>query len=105
MDSTSISRALLSALLLTAFAFSQNTGANVSGTVTDPSGAVVPNTRVEARNLLTGIVSSTLTNEAGVYAFATLNPGNYQVTAAHPGFQKYVLSDLNLEVGAQITLN
>jgi hypothetical protein len=105
MVSSSISRALLSTLLLTASGFSQNTGANVSGTVIDPSGGVVPAARVEAHNLVTGIVSSTLTNEAGVYAFANLNPGTYQVSAAHPGFQKYVLNDLTLEVGAKLTLN
>ncbi|HJZ97550.1 MAG TPA: carboxypeptidase regulatory-like domain-containing protein, partial [Candidatus Solibacter sp.] len=98
-------RVVLCVLLLRALAFSQNPGASVSGTVTDPAGAVVPAAHVEARNVVTGIVSATVTNEAGVYVFATLNPGLYQVTAEHPGFQKYSLSDLNLEVGAKLSVN
>src|SRR5215468_12412614 len=98
-------KVVLCLLLLRALAFSQNPGANVSGTVTDPAGAVVPAAHVEARNVVTGIVSTTLTNEAGVYVFVTLNPGIYQITAEHPGFQKYSLSDLNLEVGAKLAVN
>src|SRR5215831_12354178 len=98
-------RAVLYALLLRAVGFSQNPGASVSGTVTDPAGAMVAGARVEARNLGTGLVSTAPTNEAGMYVFATLNPGVYQITTGHPGLQRYVLSGLDLEVGAKLTLN
>lgn len=83
----------------------QTTGASVSGTVTDPTGAVVVGARIDARNTGTGVTSATLANDAGVYVFGTLQPGVYQFTVEHPGFQKYVVSDLTLEVGAKLTLN
>src|SRR6266849_549456 len=84
---------------------SQTTDATISGTVNDPSGASVVGARLSARNLATGVVIQTEANKAGVYVFPALQPGTYQVTAEHTGFQKYVVSNLELEVAARLTLN
>src|SRR5262249_22627982 len=79
--------------------------ASVSGTVTDPGGAVVPHAHVAAHNTSTGVTSATETNAAGVYVFGALQAGTYQFTAEQSGFQKYVVNELLLELGSKLTLN
>ncbi|HMK29479.1 MAG TPA: carboxypeptidase-like regulatory domain-containing protein, partial [Terriglobales bacterium] len=71
------------------FAFGQagETG-SISGTVTDPSGAVVTGAKVEARNANTGALRSTVTNASGLYTFTNLLPGPYEVTVEASGFAK-----------------
>src|SRR5260370_42451054 len=91
-------RALLCAFLLSHLALGQSTDATVAGNVTDPTGAPVASARVSARNINTGVVAQTHANEAGVYVFGALQPGTYQITAEHTGFQKYVVNDLVLDV-------
>ena len=56
-------------------ASSQESRAVISGTVTDPQGAVVPLAIVEVRNLETNVTSKTLTNDRGLYSVPPLNPG------------------------------
>src|SRR5215471_12811547 len=59
----------------------------VTGTVSDTSGALIPGVEVTAKNTATGIVTTRITNEAGAYDFASLQPGVYTVTAVLSGFQ------------------
>ena len=59
---------------------------SVNGTVTDPSGAVVPNAKVSATNTDTGIVTATTTNNEGIYNIRFLQIGNYKVTIEAAGF-------------------
>ena len=84
---------------------SQTTDAFLSGIISDPSAAGVPNALITARNVNTGVVTETRANHSGVYVFASLQPGLYQLTAELPGFQKYVVRDLDLDVAARLTLN
>jgi len=98
-------RVLLALAFLSGSAQAQTTAASVSGTVTDPAGGLVAQAKVMARNIATGVVSNVLTNDSGVYVFGTLQPGTYQISVEHPGFQKYVLDDLELDVGARLGLN
>ncbi len=86
-------------------ACAQSTDAVLSGNVSDPSGAAVPGAVVTVTNVKTGVVATTKTNEAGVYLFAALPPGLYRLEAEHPGFRRTVLSDVQLEVGARMSLN
>ncbi len=90
--------------LASTLAFAQ-TDATVSGTVTDPTGAHIVNASVTALHTATGIVTATQTNQAGVYVFAALSPGQYRLTAEHAGFRKAVVSGVTLDVGSQITVN
>jgi hypothetical protein len=83
----------------------QPTDASVSGTVTDPTGAVVPNAKITAVHIETSVFTTTLADAAGVYTFASLPPGAYRFSAENSGFQKYVVNDFQLEVGAKVTLN
>ena len=60
--------------------------ATLSGTVTDPSGAVVPNAKVVVHSLATGLDRVILTDGAGIYVAASLQQGDYKVTATASGF-------------------
>ena len=60
---------------------------SIEGIVEDKSHAFIPGVMVTATNIQTGAVTSTVTNEAGAYSFAGLNPGNYKVSASLSGFQ------------------
>ena len=79
----------LVAILLTALprtAFPQIAGAGtLTGTVTDASGAVVPDARVVAHNEDTGADREVPTNGAGIYVAAFLQPGHYELSATKPG--------------------
>lgn len=77
-------------------AFSQGLYATVSGTVTDSSGALIPGVTIRAAAQNTGVVSTTVTNEAGVYNYRDLLPGRYTISATLPGFQTKNLTDVNL---------
>src|SRR6185295_12454364 len=61
--------------------------ATLSGTVSDPSGALIPGVEVTAKNTGTGVVATVLTNESGNYRFPSLQPGPYEVIASLSGFQ------------------
>src|SRR5262245_18977765 len=61
--------------------------ATLSGTVSDATGALIPGVDVTAKNTGTGVTSTSITNESGTYRFASLQPGQYEVSAALTGFQ------------------
>jgi hypothetical protein len=79
------------------FGQSLTTG-NITGTVLDPSHAVVPNAPVALKGLDTGSTASTTTNSNGGYNFGLLKPGHYQVTVKQPGFAE-VDQTVQVEVG------
>src|SRR6266581_2879423 len=77
----------------------------IQGVTIDQSGAVMPGTTVEARNLDTNFTKTQTTDANGRFAFLLLPPGRYTVTAAHPGFSTVVQENADLTVGQAITLN
>jgi hypothetical protein len=83
----------------------QTTNASLYGSVLDPSGAAVPKAAVTARNVRTGVALSTVSNDAGLYIFASLLPGDYTVSAELAGFRKAVADHVLLEVGSRISVN
>jgi len=96
------------ALLLACFAatgFGQTINATVGGTVADASGALIPGVTVTATNTGTGIVNTVVTNEAGAYQFAALQPGTYKISAELPGFQTQTFTDVQLGGAQQVRLN
>jgi hypothetical protein len=76
--------------------FSQGLYATVTGTVSDTSGALIPGVEVKATNPDTGVVSTTVTNEAGAYNFRDLLPGKYTISASLPGFQTETITEATL---------
>ena len=70
-----------------AVAQSLTTG-GISGTIADPTGAIIPGATVNLLSLDTGTTQTTTANQAGVYGFTLLKPGRYQVSVSLAGFQK-----------------
>src|SRR5574338_43285 len=105
MKQFEIATALALCLVCAPFVYSQTTNATLGGTAADSSGALIPGVTVTATNNGTGIVTTVVTNEAGTYQFASLQPGNYKVTAELPGFQTQVANNFTLGLGQQARLN
>jgi hypothetical protein len=83
----------------------QVAGANLSGTVTDVSGAAVPNANISIKNTATGIARDITSDSNGFYSAPNLLPGNYDVTVSASGFSTSVQTGLTLTVGASQSLN
>src|SRR6266852_5973935 len=85
--------------------FAQNTNSSdIRGTVTDPSGAVLPGVSVTVTNQDTGVVREFVTNSDGLYDTNSILPGNYTISFSKEGFQKLVRGPIALEVGL-VTIN
>src|SRR5688572_24267573 len=94
-----IPAATLLCLLIAGTGFSQN--AQLSGTVTDPSAALLPGVTITVTNTDTGVVTVAITNESGTYVFPSLQPGKaYRVSASLPGFQTKTVTDVELSSSA-----
>ncbi len=85
--------------------YAQVVGATLTGTITDPSGAVVPNAHMSVRNTATGVTREVNADTAGLYLIPNLLPGTYEVTVTSPGFNTARQSNVDLAVGAQQQLN
>jgi hypothetical protein len=85
-------------------AMAQST-ASLNGTVTDATGAVVPNARVVATNQATGVASATQSDTAGAYLFPSLPIGIYRVEVTAASFETAVISNLKLDVATAVTQN
>jgi len=97
--------ALVFLAVLLAPAYGQVTGAQLSGTVRDQSGGVLPAASISIRNVATGVTRAVKADTAGFYSAPNLLPGNYQITAAAPGFASEVQNGVELTVGAQQILD
>ena len=84
--------------LFTMGAFAQTNTAQVSGLITDASGAVVPKANVLVLNKDNGIARTTESNNEGYYVLPLLQPGNYTITVTTPGFQTATRDGIKLEV-------
>src|ERR1700676_1682895 len=96
---------LVLSLLIPAKMWSQVSGATLSGTVSDTSGATVPHAQISIRNAATGVTASTTANSDGFYSAPNLLPGAYEVKVSSPGFSTEVRSGITLTGGAQQVLN
>jgi len=86
------------------FVQAQTVGGTMTGRVMDPSGAVIPGVTITITNVATGTARSILTNETGLYRAASLQPGNYNVTADLPGFATAQRKNVSVTVGSEITI-
>src|SRR5215831_6570965 len=100
-----IFKAAMLCLFVSFNSFSQSMNATVGGTVQDATGAFIPGVTVTATNVGTGIVTTVVSNEAGVYQFASLQPGTYEIKSELPGFQTAVVKDFPLGGAQQARLN
>jgi hypothetical protein len=95
---------MLSVLFLVAAAHSQTFRGAINGTVTDPSGAVLPNAAVVATDSATGVTYNTVTTTDGEFSFQDLPVGTYNVTVTASGFEKLTASNVNVTAGNVYTL-
>ncbi len=87
-----------------AWAQAQATTGVIQGTLLDPSGGLVPGANVETKNLDTNFTKTQTTDANGRFVFLQLPPGRYKVTVSKQGFSTIVQENLDLTVGAAITL-
>src|SRR5437879_13023326 len=85
------------------FAQSINSG-TVTGTVTDPSGAVVRGAQVLIQNRITGYQRAAVTDDAGSFRFTNIPQNNYQLTATAPGFST-ATQDIDVRSSQPLAVN
>jgi hypothetical protein len=94
-----VSAVLLVHLLLRArHGSAQTTTADITGTVTDSAGGVLPGAAVTLTNLRTRETRNATTTGAGDYTFTQLNPGSYSIKIEDPGFKTFVVPQVNLSM-------
>jgi hypothetical protein len=84
--------------------FAQTFRGAINGTVTDPSGAVVPNAQVKATEAATGIDHNAVTTNDGQFSFQDIPLGFYKVTVTAPGFPPYAVDKVEVVAGTIYTL-
>ena len=93
---------LVLSLLLAAALFGQTTALN--GTVTDPTGAVIPTAAITIVSTETGAQRSTVSDSQGRFTMSQVTPGKYKLTAKTPGFSDVVVDNLELLVNQPATI-
>ena len=96
----------LALLLLTALAvFAQSDRGTITGTISDPAGAVVAGAAIEARNVATGAVYQVASSATGNYTIAQLPAGTYELNVTVPGFKKFIRTGLVVEVAGTLRVD
>src|SRR3954451_13546867 len=98
-------RFILALLLGATFAGAQSFTASITGTVTDPAGAVVPRAHVVATDVQRNVSRSTDSDEAGRYILIDLQPGRYTLTVEITGFKKYSHAGFDLQVAQKALID
>src|SRR5690348_8359700 len=96
---------LLAFFLLLAASWAQVSTSRIEGTITDKTGAVVPDASVKIANEDTGISYEAKTSSSGTYTIPSLRPGVYSVTVAHEGFGTFTSQHNVLSVGQPLVVN
>lgn len=104
----SLIRKLLTVSLLglcTLSACAQAGRGSISGTITDPSGAIVPGAKVTAKDVAKGTELTTVSTGAGVYSFISVASGMYTITVTHDGFDSAVAKNVRVTVDQASKIN
>ncbi len=92
-------------LLIPAGTFAQEFRATISGTVVDPSGAVVPEASIVVREAHTGAINRTMSDSVGQYVVPFLPPGDYSITVTKLGFETLVRGGITLQAQEHPIIN
>ena len=95
----------IAVLFYTPALLAQNVTGSISGTVTDPSGAVIPGAHVIAENVNTAVKTDATTNSAGTYTIRFLPIGNYRVVVDAKGFSTQTVPPFTLEIAQTVKVN
>jgi hypothetical protein len=85
--------------------FGQESRGTITGTIADPTGAVVTAATVTVQNIETNISATATTNEEGAFTFPLLLPGQYKLTATATNFKTSVRENIQLNVGDRLTVD
>src|SRR5438552_1375484 len=96
---------LIACLSVVPTLWSQTTTGRIVGTVSDPTGALIPGASITVTNVDTQATSVSITNEQGFYQAPLLPIGMYTVTAEMPGFQKAVTKPEKLEINQSLRID
>src|SRR2546425_818893 len=96
---------VLTLALASSYTVAQVNTADLHGTISDPSGAVVVNAEIMVQTLDTGFVRTTRTASDGSYTFVGLAPGRYSVRVLASGFRAATIKEITLMVGQQAELS
>jgi hypothetical protein len=97
--------AILALLLYVSVAQAQVVTGDILGTITDPSGAVVPNAKITITNLGTGTKHELTSGTGGEYILTSLPSGHYSINITAEGFRSSIISDVTLEAGGRLRQN
>src|SRR5439155_17046053 len=97
--------ACLSVFLISSSVFSQGSAGRILGSITDPTGAVIPGVTVTIRDVDRGATRTLLTDEAGLYNAPNLLPGTYTIRVELSGFASAERPNIKLEVGQDIRVD
>jgi len=97
--------AISACLLALAPCAAQSNLASISGIVTDPQGAVIPQARITATNTATGVETAVSSNSTGFYNIQNLDIGTYDFSAGQTGFRTYLRKGMALSTGQQLGLD
>jgi hypothetical protein len=92
-------------IALIAFNLFGQSATSLSGTVSDPTGAVIAAAKLTLTNVLTGTNQTTEADSGGRYNFPQASPGKYKLAAMHPGFNEVIVNNIILEVSTASTVN
>src|SRR6516165_3489538 len=91
--------------LLCCSALAQDSRGTIGGRISDPQDGAIPGVKVVVTNIDTGVNTSLVTNEKGVYVAPLLIPGNYQVSVEHQGFKRATRSNITLSVSDDLQID
>src|SRR5208282_5674119 len=83
-------------------AFGQGVTGSITGYITDPSGAAIPNAKVMATEVRTNVATTRNADVAGLYLITNILPGDYNITVEATGFKVFTQSQVHLEVGGTV---
>src|SRR5689334_23066709 len=86
-------------------ALPQGDRGTITGTVSDPAGAVVAGAPIEAREVETGVVYQAVSTNTGNYTVSQLPAGSYEISLSVPGFKRYVRQSLALQVAQVLRID
>src|SRR5689334_4361823 len=98
-------RLLVAVGLCSAAAFAQTATGTITGTISDPAGAVVSGAPIELKNSETGTVNQTISSSTGNYSFSQLPASTYELTVNVAGFKKHVRQNLGVQSAQTIRVD
>src|SRR5512142_1387548 len=96
---------IVCSLFLLSAVFGQSDRGTITGTVSDPTGALVANAPIQVKSTQTGTVYTGATSATGNFTFSQLPPGTYEMTVTVPGFKTFIRQNIVVQVTQTVRVN